>query len=145
MTTTAKKTIRKTVSKPRTKDATVQALDEVLIQLHDKRKTAKDLAEDISSLQDQAMPLLDQLGETKHVTTLPDGTKVRATKVEGHRTVIDEAKLKRKIGLSMWNKVTSRFLDRKKLDAYIASGEIKASIVADCTDEAPNKPYVKVM
>lgn len=37
-----------------------------------------------------------------------------------------------------------RVLDKKKLEANIASGDVDPIAVAECTTETPNKPYVKL-
>ena len=52
--------------------------------------------------------------------------------------------LKTKLGAQMWNKVTTRSLDRGKLDAFIASGEVDAMTVAAASSELPNRPFLKI-
>lgn len=89
------------------------------------------------------LPIMERLGETKH--EVKDGKSlVTATVVRGARAVLDEGMLQKNLGSTLWNKVTTRVLDRKKLEAYVASNEVDPMVVARATSEVPNKPYVKI-
>ena len=95
-------------------------------------------------MQSQIIDHLDS-SEIKSLTVEdPDGRQIKVTKVQGIRTIIDEGSLKSKLGAKMWNKVSTQVLDKKKLEAHIATGDIDPLLVADCSTEQTNKPYVKL-
>lgn len=70
--------------------------------------------------------------------------RIKATLVKGTSIVIDEGRLMTELGTRLWTKVTSRTLDRKKLDTAIADGTVDPSIVAHASSEKPRKPYVRL-
>lgn len=68
--------------------------------------------------------------------SVSDGTHtIRATYTPTSRITIDEDKLKKALGAKAWNKVTDRSLNKSKLEEAIASGEIDANVVAQCSEE----------
>lgn len=81
--------------------------------------------------------------KTTKVSTPWDGT-ITATVVRGERVIISEESLKKKIGATLWGKVTKQVLDKEKLEAHVATGAISATDVAACSETKENKPYVKV-
>lgn len=98
---------------------------------------------EIKEMQQEVIDALDELNE-KSISVDIEGRQVKATKVEPVRTTIDEASLKRALGEKSWMKVSTRILDKKKLEAFIATGEIDAMVVAECTTENPSSPYIKI-
>lgn len=97
----------------------------------------------IKALQADIISDLDAL-QQKSITVDLEDRSIKATKVEPVRTVIDENSLKRTLGEKLWMKVSSRVLDKKKLEAHIASGEVDPLAVAECSTESPSAPYVKL-
>jgi len=97
----------------------------------------------IKDLQAEIIDLLDRAEEKTFVVDL-DGRQVKATKVQGVKTVIDESSLKRSLGEKLWMKVSTRVLDKKKLEAFIAAGEVDPMTVAECSTENEIAPYVKL-
>lgn len=55
---------------------------------------------------------------------------------------IDESKLRKRIGASAYNKLTTASLDEAKLEAAIKLGEVDRNIVAECM-ETTKKPYLE--
>ena len=51
--------------------------------------------------------------------------------------VYDESKLRKALGAALWNKVSTRRLDERKLKALIKSGEVDTLTVAQCSEEVP--------
>lgn len=80
----------------------------------------------------------------KTVRSESDGEAITGTLVEGVRIVIDEKRLKNQLGTGMWTKVRKEVLDKDKLEARIKLGDIDPVVVAACSEEHHNKPYVKV-
>lgn len=72
------------------------------------------------------------------------GTSGRATLSAKRTTEYNEPSLQKRLGASLWNKITTRVLDKKKLLAYIASGEVDGAVVAACSSETTGKPYVTI-
>jgi transcriptional regulator with AAA-type ATPase domain len=100
------------------------------------------LGDEVKELQTR---LLELMGTTKTVRVdMEDGTPVNVTVVRGTKVNIDENGLKKALGASMWDKVTTKSLDMKKLQAYIASGEIDPMVVANVSKETAIAPYVTV-
>lgn len=58
--------------------------------------------------------------------------------------VLDEPGLSAELGTKMWDRVTTRSLDRNKLDAYIKSGEIDPETVAQYTEIIERNPSLRV-
>lgn len=114
------------------------------IALLDNLKRERDeIDAQIKDVQDYILDELDKLQEKTIVVEIED-RKVKATKVEGIRTIIDENTLKRSLGEKIWMKVSTRVLDKKKLEAHIASGEIDPLVVAESSTEKANAPYIKI-
>jgi len=82
--------------------------------------------------------------QRKSVTIERGGERWGVSFVAGESVVLDEAKLKKRLGATLWNRITTRVLDRNKLEAFIKSGEIATSDVAACSDLIPKTPFVKV-
>lgn len=57
---------------------------------------------------------------------------------------LDEAGLSEELGKRMWDKITTRVLDRNKLDAFIKSGEIDPDTVAAYTEITERNPSLRV-
>ena len=68
----------------------------------------------------------------------------KVTLVERANTTLNENTLRKRLGAQMWNKVTTRVLDKRKLDAFIKSGEVSSSDVAMSMVESEPTHYIKV-
>lgn len=140
-------TRRRLVPVAETRDLTAgqrHVLDATLAKMAELRNDRDNIDAEYVVLEAKALELLDLLDMKKSSTTLSDGSSVSATRIQAERAVIDEARLKKRLGAFLWGKVTTQALDRKKLEQAVASGEVKAAAVADCTDLFPNKPFVKI-
>jgi hypothetical protein len=119
-----------------------KARQATVIALDAKRREADLLKKEIGDLQDA---LLEQLGDLKSFTVeADDGRTLRATRVQSTSWSIDEPALQTELGATTWNRVTTRVLDRKKLEAYIASGDIDPVVVASVSTEKTNKPFIRL-
>ena len=114
-----------------------------IIQLADIKQKKGVLADREKKVQEDIVELLQKAKQTS-TTVEAGGKRVQAALVAGSSVVLDEDKLKNRLGAALWNKITTRALDRKKLDAFIASGEVKVTDVAACSDERPKSPYIKI-
>jgi hypothetical protein len=115
----------------------------ILIQYQDAKAKIAELNEQAASYSAQIQMLMEQ-ARIKNLSAKKGTKTISATIVAGSKLVIDELGLKKAVGAAMWNKLTSRILDRKKLDAFIASGEVSADTVAKCSEEHPIAPYLRL-
>ena len=104
-----------------------------------KSQRAK-LDAEITDLQAEVMSVMD---DKSVAVELPDRI-ITTTKVQSVRTVINEPALKRALGQKYWMRVSSRMLDKAKLQAQMATGDIDPLVVAECTVEKPSKAYLKI-
>lgn len=78
--------------------------------------------------------------------SVQDGSEamtIQAKIVKATRIIFDEPKLKKLLGADKWKKVTKLVLDKTLLEDQVARGEVSTELIATCTEEKPNKPYVK--
>lgn len=122
--------------------ATKKITDKIAL-LDDLKRDRDDIDEQIKEVQAEIISELDRIQEKTIVVEVQD-RKIKATKVEGIRTTIDENSLKKSLGEKLWMKVSSRVLDKKKLEAHIASGEVDPIVVAESSTEKANAPYIKL-
>ena len=114
-----------------------------IIELEAAKHERARLDDHIADLQAAIIAQMDSQGQTTMVVDLEDRS-IKATKVQGVRTIINEGALKSKLGAKRWEHVSTRVLDKKKLEAHIATGEVDPLAVAECSTEQPNKPYIKL-
>jgi hypothetical protein len=116
---------------------------EMLIELH-KAKSIRDEADElVESLTAQLVEAMKVEGQ-QSLKVRDDENAITGTLVEAIRIVIDEARLKKELGAQKWGKVTKQVLDKPKLEDAITKGEVDPNVVAICSEEKANKPYVKV-
>lgn len=72
------------------------------------------------------------------------GESIQGTVVAPIRVTIDAEQIKAALDTRQWNKVSTRVLDKEKLEAAVVQGTVPAEVVAKCSEETPTKPYVKV-
>lgn len=120
-----------------------KALAEKVALLESLKQDKADVDAQIKELQSDIIDILDR-AEQKSIAVDIDGRTVKATKVQSVKTLIDENSLKRSLGEKLWMKVSTRVLDKKKLEAFIATGEVDPMVVAECSTESDNAPYVKI-
>lgn len=122
----------------------------LVTELRDLRLTKKEIEEDISGVQKEAIGILKNHLKQKSIAfDLPHDTKdetikVTGTLVEPTSLIFDEEKLKKKVGASTWNKITRRVLDRSLLEEAVARGLVSPATVASCASEEPKNPYIRV-
>ncbi len=130
--------------------AVLRELEENMIRLHELRRQASDIQEQIdgtpttTGVQAKVVAGLKAIGKDKYSFDGPSGTKYNATKGQSMTRWVNEDKLKRKVGPSVWRKITSLVMDKKKAEAAIADGLIDPVDYADCIEEKPGAEYAKV-
>lgn len=129
-------------------DTDINAADaRELFRMAKKVKDAKDAADEAAHEADVAKAKLLEYMEELDLSkaSVSDGEhKANSTLVRSVTKSYNEDRLKKRIGAPLWNKITTRKLDEKKLGAYVKAGDIDTSVVAEAITETPRKPYVKV-
>lgn len=110
-----------------------------LIALARMKKELSEMADEVAEL--EANLVAGMKAKKVHTVTADD---LKGTLVEATRIVIDDDILEKEVGPAMWKKITKPVLDKEKLEAYIATGQIDTDLVARCSIEKANKPYVRV-
>jgi hypothetical protein len=114
-------------------------------RLEELKHQSEQIVEEVNQIRAELLKDVTKAG----VKTLPveiGDRIVKVTVVESKSVlVIDEAALKNALGEKGWMRVSTRIMDRKKLEASIAANETDPQIVAECSVEVPGKaPYIKV-
>jgi hypothetical protein len=103
-------------------------------KIEDAEKTKKEIGHDI-------LTMLERRKIDQYVGKAGKATAVYPVSAG----VLDPDRLMKRIGATMWNKITTRVLDHNKLEAFIKSGEISQRDVAACTsDPVEGTPHVRV-
>jgi len=127
--------------------ATRTAAIKVVVRLRDLRSEKREIEDEISGVQSEGIQFLKEHLKIKSLAfDDPDDqtVKITGTLVEPTSLILDEGKLKKKVGASVWNKITKRVLDRALLESAVASGLITPSTVASCASEEPKAPYIRI-
>lgn len=69
---------------------------------------------------------------------------LHAVVVRGERVLIDEDKLLERVGPRMADKLTKKVLDRRKLEAAVALGEVPSELLDECSEVKANKAFVRI-
>jgi hypothetical protein len=72
----------------------------------------------------------------------PGGVTVIVNRVSPVSMEVDDAKLKRSIGADLWEKVSTRTLDKAKLQDAIATGLVSENTILQCSFPVPKKTYI---
>lgn len=119
--------------------AQVEELTAMAEQYADLRRQRDFSAAEMSKLTPRMMVMMEELGIDE-----AENARVKVKKIEPTSTVTDQQKLEARLGARMWNRITTRVLDKNKLDAYVKSGEIDMKVVAACQSTTDGTAYVKV-
>lgn len=114
-------------------------IQQKLIRLAKAKEEAKRVAEEVATMEAE---LIDEMQLKNQATVTSQG--VKGTLVEASRVITDADKLKAALPAALWNKITTRVLDKGLLEAHIATGAIDAAVVAGVSEEKFNKPFVKL-
>lgn len=118
-------------------------LDDDVIEFDALKAQASELADRIKELQGKVIDNMETLGIDSHVVENGDA-KVQVTRVQNTSTTLDETRFRKLIGTSVWNKVSSRKLDKAKLDDAIKNGVVAPIDVADASNEKTGSPFIRL-
>jgi hypothetical protein len=115
-----------------------------LLELAAAKAAAKEAAQRVVASEARLIEAMHKAGQKTVSAVLADGEAVKGTLVEPQSVVIDEERLKKAVGASMWKKVTKTVLDKTKLEAAVAIGEIDQNTVAAVSTLKDIKASVRV-
>lgn len=118
-------------------------LDDWLTELASINEEIKDLTDDKKVLQSKIISFLEE-NESSTVEWELNGRPSKATVVYSSVLKFDEDGLSEALTARMWNEISTRKLDQKKLEDKVARGSIDPTLVADHSDEVPRSPYIKI-
>lgn len=120
-------------------------IQELAVKRGNLKVEANDLDEKIRDINEQIMDLLEAVHKSEYEFKVGKKT-VKVQRIQSQpQPVLDEPRLRKKVGVSLWNKISTRRVDPNKMKAAIANGELKRTVVAECSiTPDPNRPYVKV-
>lgn len=127
--------------------ASMDKVEETIIEIADKRKQKDALESRIKEAQSELLDLLEQSGKGdpgEKYSVDHQGRTLTAAVMQNTARVIDDEKLKRKVGPSIWRRITTLSFDKTKADSLVKTGEIDEVDYADCVIETPGAKYVKV-
>ena len=118
-----------------------------LMTLREQRAIKREIEDHITQAQEAALDGIDTLG-LKSLSFDHDigdsEIRITGTRVEGTTLIFDEARLRKALGQRGWNAVSTRTLDRSKLEAAVADGRVDPRTVAECSEERPKKAYIRL-
>lgn len=137
---------RKREQVTKSKSALRRVAIEAVVEVRDARNTKRGLEEAISDHQAEAVDALEGLGIESIAFDDPsaDNVKIGASVVRQSTLQFDETKLRKKLGVKLWNRISTRHLDRSKLEQAVADGIIDAKVVAACSEEKAKKPFIRI-
>ncbi len=103
---------------------------------------AKEVAAQASELHRLAEAELVEYMQTNQKKTLTVGQH-RATYVSSSTFTVDETRLKKALGATSYNKLTTAKFDRKKLEAAMESGDVDPHVVSPCVTEKKSRPFLR--
>lgn len=118
-------------------------LAEAVKELSNLRHRSKMLTEQVKEQQETVLALMEK-GEVDTYKVKVGNKMLTATRMQNTSLVYDQKSLKKRLGSKLWDKITTKSLDKAKLEAFIASGEVKAADVAACAEEKKTAPFIKV-
>lgn len=127
----------KMTKRPRTIDAS--SLETLAKQYADLRYERDSAAKSMEAVRDQMLAEMEAGGQDSATVGTYSVVVSRPTSA-----VLDEPGLAAALGKRMWERITTRSLDKNKLDAYIKSGEIDPEVVAQHTEIIERNPSLRV-
>lgn len=118
-------------------------LVEVLEKLVAAKQSIAQLEDDRRALEETAIQMIEALGESG-ISWDYNGKPARASVIRSGTIKFDEQGLEQGLGPEIWESITKRVLDQKKLEDGVARGSIDIETVTQYSFEAPKKPYIKV-
>jgi hypothetical protein len=118
--------------------AMVEELTLTVDQLRDEQASLKDTAQRIGLLQERVLKLSEALDAGSHFSVKGRWTRINRSV----RRNFNLAKLRREVGLMVFDEVTIPKIDTKEYDRLRAGGVISDEVDAAVVTRTPSKPYI---
>lgn len=119
-------------------------LDANILKVAQLKSEMASLAEQVNALQPKIIAALDKKEQKTRAVTMDDGKVVTATVVKGETVETDYDMLAKRVGASVWAKITKRVIDTSKLQDAMAKELVSANDIADVSTIKPKSPYIKI-
>ena len=128
-----------------TKKPSTITVRRLMKQIVDDDRKAKALADKVAEAKAELLALLEAQGDDRYeYPVVADKHTITAVVVKGKRAEIDWTAVRDELPADVWEAVSTRTLDTRKMEAAIAEGKVDGGMVASHTEDKPIKPYVKV-
>ena len=118
-------------------------IDNWLTELACINEEIKDLQQDRKDLQQKILASLEA-NDTHTIDWEHKGERSKATAVYSSTLNFDEEEIAKALTKSMWEQVSSRRLDQKKLEDKVARGSVDPAVISEHTTEVPRAPYIRI-
>ena len=120
-------------------------LDKMLSEFAEMKAQLSEMQEECKKLEQKIIDYLQvdstQTIEWEHSTS---GVVAKATVVFGSTVKIDDEGLQEELPTAIWNKITTKVVDKSALEDMVARGKIDIGLVAKHSTEKPSKPYIRI-
>jgi hypothetical protein len=116
-----------------------ESLEDAIGALHYVKQAKEEIEREFQEAQQRVITIMQsQDMKQKRVGV------ISATVVQRSRPKYNEESLAKQLGAEVWNKVTKKILDTKKLEQAINDKVVDVNVVAGCTEFVNDKPYVRL-
>jgi len=130
---------------PEEREEAMAGLDDLLSSLDIGRAKKSELEVEVQGLQAEALTIMDRFGLVERKFRLGDRTRRAQRQQNPAADIVDYDRLWKKLGPKLKKACMTEVFDENKFAAFVASGEIDAKVLAECTTKGPDKtPFIKV-
>jgi hypothetical protein len=116
----------------------------LIIQANHLKVIAEEAQRAFQNAQSELVDLMETHGvPSANAFEEQTGLHYTGTLVKSETSELDEVSLRHDLGPHLWELVTKRVIDKKKLDAHVVTGDITPATVAKNTLTKPRRPYVR--
>lgn len=119
------------------------AQDPVLREYVDAKAALDHAERRLKQAQDALLEQMRAKHQKSYKWTNPEGKSTSVTYVQGQTAQIDEKGLRRALTAKVFDKYTTKKLDRKRMEAAMETGEVDPMVVSRFVTMRDNNPYLK--
>lgn len=122
----------------------MDSLQSLVVHASRLKAVVEEAQQAFEAVQEELIEMMES-EEVPSVSVVEDSTGLlyTGTVVHSESRVVDEEGLRQAVGSRAWKLVTRRVVDRKKLEAHTAAGDVSADTVAEYTVVKKRQPYVR--
>jgi hypothetical protein len=131
-------------SHPSSNGSAAARIDLLLIQANHLKTVAEEAHQAFLKAQQELVDLMEA-DDLRTAVTYEDTTGMYYTGTLIKQETVDYAEedLREEIGEQLWDMITTRVLDKKKLEASVVTGQIPADVVAGHSTVKARRPYIR--